>query len=232
MSQEDPLDAMEVWFRARMEDVHVCLPGTVVSYSKASRLATVKPSVRPRSLHGDVFDIPPIQGVPVIWPGSQDFTVQGTLKRGDRVLLVFSEASIGNWIRGQGDVDAEDETRFSLQDAIAIPGLWPTSAVPKHPMGTAAWGMASDRLEIGGTKGGKAVVKNSASDLRAEIDRLYDRIGALCTIIQTQATVLAAASTGPLAALQPGFSALATASGLQTTVSIPADKALAGGLLE
>ena len=232
MSQEDPQDALEIWLRARMEDVHVCLPGTVVSCAKDSRLATVKPSIRPRSLHGDVFDIPPIQSVPVIWPGSQDFTVSGTLRRGDRVLLVFSEASIGNWLRGSQDADAEDETRFSLQDAVAIPGLWPMGAVPKHPLNTAAWGLSSDRLEIGGTKAGKLVAKNSASDLRAEIDRLYDRIGALCTIIQTQATVLSAASTGPLAALQPGFSALATQTGLQTTVSIPADKALAGGLLE
>jgi len=232
MTSEDPLDAMEIWLRARLEDLHISLPGTVTAYNKATRLATVKPSVRPRSLHGDVFDIPPIQGVPVIWPGSQEFTVQGTLKRGDRVLLVFSEASIGNWIRGQGDVDAEDETRFSLQDAIAIPGLWPSAAVPKHPMDTAAWGLCSSTLEIGGTKAGKAVVKNSASDLRKEVDRLYDRIGALCTIIQTQATTLAAASTGPLAALQPGFTALATGATLQTTTLIPADKALAGGLLE
>jgi hypothetical protein len=165
MSQEDPLDAMEIWLRARLEDLHISLPGTVTTYNKDTRLATVKPSVRPRSLHGDVFDIPPIQGVPVIWPGSQEFTVQGTLKRGDRVLLVFSEASIGNWIRGQGDVDAEDETRFSLQDAIAIPGLWPTSAVPKHPLDTAAWGLSSDLLEIGGTKAGKAVVKNASASL-------------------------------------------------------------------
>ena len=92
--------------------------------------------------------------------------------------------------------------------------------------------MASENLEIGGTKSGKLVAKNTSSDLHAEIDRLYDRIGALCTIIQTQAAALSAASTGPLAALQPGFTALSTAAGAQATTSIPADKALAGGLLE
>ena len=135
---DTPLDALEVWLRARMEDLHVSLPGTVAAYNKDTRLATVKPSIRLRSLHGDVFDIPPIQGVPVVWPGSQEFTTSGTLKRGDRVLLVFSEASIGNWLQGSTDADAEDETRFSLQDAIAIPGLWPKGAIPKHPMNTAA----------------------------------------------------------------------------------------------
>jgi len=146
MDSEDPVDAMETWLRARLEDVHVALPGAVTTYSKETRLATVKPSVRLRSLHGDKLAIPPIQGVPVIWPGSQDFTVQSTLKRGDRVLLVFSESSIGNWIRGAGDVDAEDETRFSLQDAVAIPGLWPSAGVPRHPLDTAAGGMCSESL--------------------------------------------------------------------------------------
>ena len=172
MDSEDPVDAMETWLRARLEDVHVALPGTVTTYSKETRLATVKPSVRLRSLHGDKLDIPPIQGVPVIWPGSQEFTVQGSLKRGDRVLLVFSEASIGNWLRGTTDVDAEDETRFSLQDAVAIPGLWPAVGVPRYSMDTAAWGMCSDSLEIGGTKGGKAVVKNGTTSLGAVVEEV------------------------------------------------------------
>ena len=179
MDSNDSLDAMETWLRARLEDVHVALPGTVTTYSKDTRLATVKPSVKLRSLHGDKFDIPPIQGVPVIWPGSSEFTVQGTLKRGDRVLLVFSEASIGNWIRGKGDVDAEDETRFSLQDAIAIPGLWPTGVVPKHPMSTAAWGIASENLEIGGTKTGKAVVKNASASLGEILQTMHTMLVAM-----------------------------------------------------
>lgn len=176
---DTPLDAMETWLRARLEDVHVALPGTVTTYSKDTRLATVKPSIRPRSLHGDVFDIPPIQGVPVIWPGSSDFTVQGTLKRGDRVLLVFSEASIGSWLRGSQDADAEDETRFSLQDAVAIPGLWPTGDIPKHPLNTAAWGLSSDRLEIGGTKAGKAVVKNASASLGEILQTMHTMLVAM-----------------------------------------------------
>lgn len=187
MDSTDYLDAMEMWLRARLEDVHVALPGTVTTYSKETRLATVKPSVRLRSLHGDKLDIPPIQSVPVVWPGSQEFSILGTLKRGDRVLLVFSEASIGNWIRGKGDVDAEDETRFSLQDAVAIPGLWPTGAVPKHPMDTADWGMASDRLEIGGTKNGLLVLANQNTDLRTELDKLWAAVNQLAGIVKTLA---------------------------------------------
>lgn len=209
MDSEDPVDAMETWLRARLEDVHVALPGTVTTYSKETRLATVKPSVRLRSLHGDKLDIPPIQGVPVIWPGSQDFTVQSTLKRGDRVLLVFSESSIGNWIRGSGDVDAEDETRFSLQDAVAIPGLWPSAGVPRHPMDTAAWGMASDLLEIGGTKAGKAVVKNGTTSLGAVVEELRNQLSELATLTKDVASA-AGVPTIPFDAI---ISALGTLEG-------------------
>ena len=209
MDSEDPVDAMETWLRARLEDVHVALPGTVTTYSKETRLATVKPSVRLRSLHGDKLDIPPIQGVPVIWPGSQDFTVQSTLKRGDRVLLVFSESSIGNWIRGAGDVDAEDETRFSLQDAVAIPGLWPSAGVPRHPMDTAAWGMCSDSLEIGGTKAGKAVVKNGTTSLGDVIEELRNQLSELATLAKD----VASAAGVPTAPFDTIISALDTLEG-------------------
>lgn len=212
MDSTDYLDAMEMWLRARLEDVHVALPGTVTAYDKTTRLATVKPSVRLRSLHGDKLDIPPIQSVPVVWPGSQEFSILGTLKRGDRVLLVFSESSIGNWIRGKGDVDAEDETRFSLQDAVAIPGLWPTGAVPKHPMDTADWGMCSDSLEIGGTKDGKAVVKNASGSL-----------GGILEDIQTMLVQMDLHHTA-LNAIVPGYpSQVSTLASLATKI---------GGLLE
>lgn len=216
MDSTDYLDAMEMWLRARLEDVHVALPGTVTTYDKTTRLATVKPSVRLRSLHGDKLDIPPIQSVPVVWPGSQEFSILGTLKRGDRVLLVFSEASIGNWIRGKGDVDAEDETRFSLQDAVAIPGLWPTGAVPKHPMDTAAWGMASDSLEIGGTKSGKAVIKNSAASLGDVVEELRNQLDTLNTLTKAVASA-AGVPTAPFDAI---------------TATLLSVKGQIGGLLE
>ena len=216
MESNDPLDALEVWLQARLEDVHVSLPGTVTTYSKETRRATVKPSVRLRSLHGDKLDIPPIQGVPVVWPGSQEFTTSGTLKRGDRVLLVFSEASIGNWLQGSTDADAEDETRFSLQDAIAIPGLWPKGAIPKHPMSTAAWGMASENLEIGGTKAGKAVVKNGTASLGDVIEGIRNQLDTLNTLTKAIAGS-AGVPTVPFDAI---------------TLALQDTKAKIGGLLE
>lgn len=169
----DFVDAMESFLQSRMEDVHTMLPGVVQSYDPATRTATVKPSVRLRTMHADILDIPPIASVPVVWPGSSAFsTMSKDLPAGSGVTLLFSEASIGNWQRGTQDADAEDETRHSLQDAIAIPGLWSMKRVPGHKLTLADWGLCSDKLEIGGTNAGKVAIKNQTNDLREVLEAL------------------------------------------------------------
>lgn len=173
-AEDDIMQSMEVWLQSRLEDVHTMLPGRVQSYNPETRLATVKPAVKFRSLHGDILDIPPIDSVPVLWPGSSDFSVHGTLEAGSGVMLVFSESGIGGWLRSTIDSDADDETRFSLHDAVAVPGLWPVRMVPEHAFRTAQWGMASKDLEIGGTEDGKASIANNSATLREILEALQD----------------------------------------------------------
>lgn len=227
---DDFVATLETWLQSHMETVHTMLPGIVQSYDSATRTATVKPTVKLRSLHGDMLSIPPIPSVPVVWPSTSAFSLFGRLQQGDGVMLVVSEASIGNWQRGTEEAEAEDETRFSLQDMVAVPGLWAEKRVPKHNLGTADWGMASESVVLG-AEGDKLHLANQVSDLKAEVERLYDRIAALNTYINTHATTLAAASTGPLAALQAGFTAMAASAATETATNIPADKLAAGGLL-
>lgn len=221
---------LDTWLQAHMETVHTMLPGVVQSYDSATRTATVKPTVKLRSLHGDLLSIPPIPSVPVIWPSTSAFSLFGRLQQGDGVMLVVSEASIGNWQRGTEEAEAEDETRFSLQDMVAVPGLWTEKRVPKHTLRTADWGMASGAVVLG-AKDSKVVLENAVTNLREEVVRIYDRIAALNSYMATQAAILATASTGPLSALQPGFSAIATAANLETATNIPADKLKAERIL-
>ena len=170
---DDMLESLELWLQSRMEDVHTMLPGTVQSYDPETRTAVVKPSVKLRTMHGDVLDIPPIASVPVVWPGSNDFTAMSKdLPKGSGVMLLFSEASLGNWQRGSQDAAADDETRHSLQDAIAVPGLWSMRRVPGHELSVADWGVCSSSLEIGGTKSGLVSIKNQTTDLREVLEAL------------------------------------------------------------
>lgn len=226
------LDDLELWLQARMEQVNTLIPGRVQSYDPKTRLAVVKPSVKHRTMHADVFDIPPIADVPVIWPSCGSFSLEGDLQRGDGVLLLFAQSGIGNWQRGSEDAEAEDQTRFSLQDAVAIPGLWQTRLVPKHKGRSAHWGMRSENLSIGGTKDGKAVVENGTTDLRAEIEKLWTRLATLSLNVQLSMSTLNAAAVGPLAPLQPGFAALNAACAAENLpTGIPLDKAALKGLL-
>ena len=170
---DDMLESLERWLQSRMEDVHTMLPGTVQSYDPETRTAVVKPSVKLRTMHGDVLDIPPIASVPVVWPGSNDFTAMSKdLPKGSGVMLLFSEASLGNWQRGSQDAAADDETRHSLQDAVAVPGLWSMRRVPGHELSVADWGVCSSSLEIGGTKSGLVSIKNQTTDLREVLEAL------------------------------------------------------------
>ena len=175
------LDDLELWLQARMEPVNTLIPGRIQSYAPETRLAVVKPSVKHRTMHADVFDIPPIADVPVLWPSCGDFSLEGTLKQGDGVLLLFAQSGIGNWQRGAEDAEAEDQTRFSLQDAIAIPGLWQPKRVPGHKGSTASWGIRSGSVSIGGTKGGKVVVENETQSLRDILESLQGILPAMDT---------------------------------------------------
>lgn len=180
-AEDDFVQSLETFFQARMEDVHTMLPGRIVSYDEDTRLATVKPSVSMRSLHGDILDIPPIDSVPVVWPGSSDFSVRGQLRNGDGVVLYFSESGLGGWLRGSEDAESDDETRFSLHDAIAVPGLNAISRIPLHSFRTAKWGMASKGLEIGGTEDDKASIANDTTDLRAILEGLTSVLATMNT---------------------------------------------------
>lgn len=195
----DFVESVDLWLQARLEQVHTCIPGRVQSYDADARTATVKPSVVQRSLHGDLFEIRPVNDVPVVWPSCGQFTLSGTLREGDGVLLLFTESGIGNWLQSTQDTEAEDQTRFSLQDAICVPGLWQPSRVPRHKRRKAQWGLVSERAEIGATESGKISLSNASTDLREVLEGLQ---GILPTM---DAQLLA------LNAVVPGYVTQATA---------------------
>ena len=230
----DFVDTMDTWLQARLEALHTTLPGKIQAYNPGTRTATVVPGVRLRSMHGDLIEIKPIAGVPVVWPGSKRFSViPAALEPGDGVLLHFSESALGTWLNGSDIHDPEDETRFSLHDCIAIPGLWQIPQAPSdQDLGGADFGLVGASGEVLGGKGGKLDLHNETTDLRAEMEKMWSALIALEQSISTNFTTLTAAATGPLAALNPGFSAMVTdsTSALQPT-ALPNDKAALKGLL-
>lgn len=113
-------------------NIHTILPGKIVTYDDTQKKAKIQVLVKLKDTENNVYNIDPIDGVPVIFPISAGFELKYPLKKDDGCLLLFSEAPIGNYLVGSGMivVDADDAGRFELTDCIAIPGLFQFSSIP------------------------------------------------------------------------------------------------------
>ncbi len=120
------VEVLDTWWSAKLETLHTCLPGKILKYEgHKTRRALVQPSVRLELGTGPVLEIPPIDGVPVVFPSCGESSILFPIKPGDGCLILFTEAGIGKWLNGKGEIaDPDDQGRFSLTDAVAIPGLW------------------------------------------------------------------------------------------------------------
>lgn len=169
----------------RLNDVHTAMPGTVESFDVAKQTANVKLLLKDRQPQedGTTADVshPIAVNVPLVFPGAGDFRITFPLKKGDGVLVVFAEASIDRW-QALGGEQAVDGRRFHIADAIAIPGLNPSTVTRA--------GFAGDALTIGANAGPGIVMRSSTVELGARSDQAA-----------TQPVLLGADTTAALDAL-------------------------------
>jgi len=101
-----------------MEQVHTAFPGIVQDFNGVT--ATIKPSVIAKFSNEEV-EYPEISQVPIMFP----IGIVHPVKKGDFVLVICSEVSLDNWINAKKGsvVPADDERRFALTDAFALPNL-------------------------------------------------------------------------------------------------------------
>lgn len=107
-----------------LSNVHTSLPGIIVSFDPVSNKASVQPALNKKFDTGEM-PMPILENVPIIFPSSGNFSMTFPINVGDYVLLIFSERSIDLWKSVGGQVTPNDPRKFSLSDAIAIPGLMP-----------------------------------------------------------------------------------------------------------
>lgn len=154
---------------AKMTDVHTAIPAKVLSYDSTKQSVSVQPLIRRGYVDAagerQVESLPVINGVPVSFPGSGNFSITWPLAEGDTGLLLFAEASIDKWKSYGGEVDPMDDRRFHLSDAVFVPGLRPfNSAIPSTGVHATAMVIQSNgAIHAGGS---------SALALKADIDAL------------------------------------------------------------
>ncbi len=117
-------------FEYSMTNVHTAFPGVVVKYDPKTRRADVQPSIK-RRLPSDKFvDFPVIPDVPVLYPGTRQYTIHYPLEKDDEVLCVIMERGTDAWRDSGGSgIEEPDPRRYSLMDCVAIPGLQPVEFI-------------------------------------------------------------------------------------------------------
>jgi len=108
------------------------MPAQVLAYDRLTQRAQVQPALKIArgDLDGDGeidYDaLPVLVEVPVLWPRGGGYALHLPLEPGDTVLLVVTARSLEEWLeRGGVDVEPQDLRVLALQDAVAIPGLYP-----------------------------------------------------------------------------------------------------------
>lgn len=130
--KENIVDIFNQFFENKLNNIHTILPGQIEAYQgHTERKATVKPLVKLKTINNKLIQINPIDNVPVIFPSANSFNLLFPVNKGDGCLLLFSESPIGNYLNSANEQDANDLSRFSLTDCIAIVGLHSFKNVPE-----------------------------------------------------------------------------------------------------
>lgn len=112
------------------EYVHTAMPGIVISTSnyESEGLVDIQLAVNRVFTDNVEYEIKPLYDVPVVLLHGGGGIITVPVKTGDTVMVMFSERSIAEWLGSDGSAPTTplDKRRFSLSDAIAIPGLFTT----------------------------------------------------------------------------------------------------------
>jgi hypothetical protein len=132
----DIMDIIRTQFRIDMSEIHTAIPCKVVNVyqNMEQQKVDVIPSVNTLLKDGTGEEPTQILGVPVIFPGSATTLMSFPINAGDTVWVMFSQRSMDNFKIGSGEPTiANDMRKFSDQDAVAIPGLFPFGKSPNTP---------------------------------------------------------------------------------------------------
>lgn len=130
------MDIIRTQFQIDMSQIHTAIPCKVVNVygNNEQQKVDVIPSVDNLMKDGSAEPSMQILGVPVIFPGSATTLISFPINAGDTVYCVFSQRSTDNFKIGSGEPTiANDSRKFSDQDAVAIPGLFPFSKSLNNP---------------------------------------------------------------------------------------------------
>jgi hypothetical protein len=185
---------------SRLAQVHVALPGEIVKYNPNTQVADVRPLVKDFTITIDdeelLDEIPIIPNVPIVFPRAGDFFISMPLQVGHKVLLIFNERSVSNYVEGDGNtvVEPEERTRHSYDDAVAFAGFYPTGDPVK--------GAEGKTIVLGKSGAAKEPVA-MADKVKEQLDALQSSLSSLVDAfnVHVHATSGVGAPSAPFAVL-------------------------------
>lgn len=109
----------KLWTAIPCEVIRVNTQGSTISVD-------VKPLIEAIYESNYTESLPIILNVPVMMPSSDTAVINIPIKKGSKVLCVFSKFDLDNFVLSDGDVVTPASNRsMDYNDAIAIPGLYP-----------------------------------------------------------------------------------------------------------
>lgn len=124
--EKDLINAVERLVKTYLyENLNTCTIGRIESYDPDKRRARVTPVISKKYANGEVSQYQPIEDIPVMFLQTTKATIKIPVKKGDFVLLLFTQRPIDNWKYKGGIVEPDDTRKFDITDAIAIPGILP-----------------------------------------------------------------------------------------------------------
>lgn len=117
-------EAIKTAIESFLEDVNICLPGRITEVNDFKRRKVSVVSDLKRVFNdGDTLDPPIITNVTLQYSGSDDAILKFPIKVGQKVLLIFSQRSLDNWLQKGALTTPGSNRMFDLSDCFAIPCL-------------------------------------------------------------------------------------------------------------
>ena len=117
-------DVVQLAIDRRLGNCYFTLPATIVSYDSGTQTAEVSISID--KIEDEVILRPPnIPDIPVLLPRNSKGGMSFMIESGDEVLLQFIQSSTGNWRSKAGQNPPDVDMDFDINDAVAIPCLYP-----------------------------------------------------------------------------------------------------------
>ena len=144
-----------------LSKTRTAVPGVVISYSASPRpVADVQPATDMMLADGETVPRAVALKVPVWWPTFGGYSIIGSLRKGDGVLLVYCERDLTNFLQTGRAGPLGSGRVMSEQDVVAVP--W-DHAPPTPP---------SDGLTIRADDGSAEIRIDSEGRVTVDADRI------------------------------------------------------------